>query len=114
MKSQKEKYEKVCTDAGVQFVDSDGQFVFFLDTITKQTLSVKKEEFSNPIVQAVVTVHRRKYPKHISLHADIADAIRFLSKKYYTIPPRVISDSALAATVEIQKFITEQEQNNAN
>ena len=108
MKTELEKYQKICTTAGVQFIEADGQFVFFQDVITKETLSVEKEKFNNPRVQAVVTTARRKYPKHIHILSDFTDAIRFIVSKFYTLPPRVIGDAALAAALVIQQFVDEQ------
>ncbi|MDP1675690.1 MAG: hypothetical protein Q8L88_02400 [Bacteroidota bacterium] len=108
MKSETEHYQKVCTDAGVQFIEADGQFVFFQDVITKEKLSVEKTKFNNPRVQAIVTTARRKYPKDIEMLSDFTDAIRFLTNKYYMVPPRTIGDAALAATLVVQQFINEQ------
>lgn len=108
MKTDIEKYQQVCTDAGVQYIDTDGQFVFFQDVITKERLQIKKENFSNPKIQAVVTVYRRRYPKHIELHSDIADAVNFLTRKYYNVPPRAIADAALAATLVIQNYLNQE------
>lgn len=108
MKSEIEKIQEVCTDAGVQYVDHDGQYVFFQDVITKERLSIKKENFSNPKIQAVVTVHRRRYPKHVEMHSDFADAIDFLTKKYYNVPPRATADAALAATLVIQNYLNQE------
>jgi hypothetical protein len=105
MKSETEHYQKVCTDAGVQFIEADGQFVFFQDVITKEKLSVEKAKFNNPSVQAIVTTARRKYPKDIEMLSDFTDAIRFLTNKYYVVPPRTIGDAALAATLVVQQFI---------
>ncbi|MBI2427509.1 MAG: hypothetical protein HYV29_01680 [Ignavibacteriales bacterium] len=108
MKSEIEKIQEVCTEAGVQFIDTDGQFVFFQDIITKERLSITREKFTSPKIQAVVTVHRRRYPKHVEMHSDFADAINFLAKKYYNVPPRAIADAALAATLVIQNYLNQE------
>jgi hypothetical protein len=86
MKSETEHYQKVCTDAGVQFIEADGQFVFFQDVITKEKLKVEVKKFNNQRAQAEVALRRKKYPKDIEMLSDFTDA-------------------ALAATLVVQQFI---------
>ena len=105
MHMESDRYEKICTEAGVQFIEADGQFVFFQDVITKEQLQVECAKFNNPRVQAVVAFARRKYPKDIEMTSDFTDAIRFLTNKYYMVPPRIISDAATAAALVIQQHI---------
>lgn len=107
-----EQYQEVCTDAGVQFIEADGQFVFFQDVITKERLFVEKSKFDNPRVQAVVAVARRKYPKDIEMLSDFTDAIRFLTNKYHVVPSRTIADAATAAALVITQFINQQKEQN--
>lgn len=112
MRNDNEKYEKICTDAGVLFIEANGQLVFFQDVITKETLSVEKEKFNNPRVQAVVAVARKKYPKDLEMLSDFTDAIRFLTNKYHVVPSRTIADAATAAALVITQFINQQKEQN--
>jgi hypothetical protein len=109
---ENEKYQQICTEAGVAFIEADGQYVFFQDTITKERLSVEKSKINNPRVQAIVAVARRKYPKDLEMVSDFTDAIRFLTNKYHVVPPRTISDAAVAAAVVITQFVNEQKEQN--
>lgn len=107
MKSEVEKIQEVCTDAGVQFIESDGQFVFFRDNVTKEQAKVKIEEFTNARVQSKVRVIRKKYSKDVDMLSDFRDAINFLTKKYFLVPSRAIDEAAQAATITIQQYVNE-------
>lgn len=113
-----DKIKEICSDAGVRYEGiqemPDGQMVLFTDMLTGSTLAVDKKKFSNPAVQAKLTVHRKKFPEELQMQSDIMDAIRFITRKK-TLPTGVLMKASIAATVPIKEYLQElKEQNNAS
>jgi len=105
-----DKIKKICVDAGVKYEGiqegANGQLVLFTDMLTGSTLAVDKKNFSNPAVQAKVTVHRKKYPEELQMQSDIMDAIRFITRTK-TLPPGVLMNASIAATLVITNYLKE-------
>lgn len=105
MRTDIDRFQEICTEAGVAFIEADGQFVFFQDEITRERLQVERTKINNPRVQAIVAAARRKYPRDLEMTSDFTDAIRFLTNKYHVVPHRVVSDAAVAAALVITQYI---------
>lgn len=105
-----DKIKKVCDDAGVHYEGiqegPNGQMVLFTDMLTGSTLAVDKKKFSNPAVQAKVTVHRKKYPEELQMQSDILDAIKFITRKK-TLPVGILMKASIAAVVPIKEYLQE-------
>ena len=108
-----EKIKNICVDAGVKYEGiqegKSGQLVLFTDLLTKTTLAVDKEGFSNPKVQARVTQSRKDYPEELQMQSDIMDAIRFITRTK-AIPIGILAKSSVAATVAITEYLKEQKE----